>query len=129
MRLSLTIAALFGILLTCFCLSAYGMQCERSQRKHGCAISPQNVCVCYIGCKRELPYDSLAECKKDLNERSSNACNRQPCRRGICTQTALPPGFACKCEGTGFYGNYCEKPCPTARLHYGQIFPHECVVI
>ncbi|XP_063634291.1 protocadherin-like wing polarity protein stan [Cydia splendana] len=125
----LTTTALFGLLLACFCLSAYAMTCDPSQRKYGCTISVENKCRCYYGCKRELPYDSLTDCNKDLNERGSNACNRRPCRRGICTQTVLAPGFACKCEGTGFYGNYCEKPCPTARLHYGQVFPHECVVI
>lgn len=29
--------------------------------------------------------------------------------RGICTQTVQDPGFACKCEGTGFYGQRCER--------------------
>lgn len=41
--------------------------------------------------------------------RSSNVCNRMPCLRGICIQTVQDPGFTCKCEGTDFYGQRCEK--------------------
>ncbi|XP_011877076.1 PREDICTED: uncharacterized protein LOC105567114 isoform X1 [Vollenhovia emeryi] len=64
--------------------------------------------------------------------RRSDICSRsKPCmNEGSCSQISSEPGFKCRCEGTGFYGTYCETPCPRPdnTLFRGQ-FPYECVVI
>ncbi|CAH0716710.1 unnamed protein product, partial [Brenthis ino] len=101
--------------------------CEPGEMQNGCKIFG-TACTCGYGCKTEFIYRTRRACLNALWERSSNVCSRLPCSRGICTQTAQDPGFACKCEGTGFYGQRCEKACPTVAVH-GLVFPHECIVI
>ncbi|KAF9807608.1 hypothetical protein SFRURICE_008821 [Spodoptera frugiperda] len=56
------------------------------------------------GCRTEYIYRTRRACLNALRERSSNICSRLPCLRGNCIQTIQDPGFTCKCEGTGFYG-------------------------
>ncbi|XP_045458269.1 cubilin-like [Melitaea cinxia] len=103
------------------------LACEPDQTYHGCKILG-TTCSCGTGCRSEFIYRTRRACLNALRERSSNACTRTPCMRGICTQTVQDPGFACKCEGTGFYGQRCERACPTI-AEPGMIFPHECIVI
>ncbi|XP_068632884.1 cubilin-like [Battus philenor] len=109
------------------CLFWYVESCEPNQTQNGCKIYG-TTCTCGFGCKTEYIYRTRRACLSALRERNSNVCYRQPCVRGICIQTAQDPGFACKCEGTGYYGQRCEKACPTIPVR-GLVFPHECVVI
>jgi hypothetical protein len=38
-----------------------------------------------------------------------DACQRNPCHNGgTCSQTSFEPGYRCRCEGTGYYGNRCQ---------------------
>ncbi|CAG9782013.1 unnamed protein product [Diatraea saccharalis] len=101
--------------------------CEPEQAHNGCKIYGSS-CTCGYGCKNEFIYKTRRDCLNALRERSSNVCYHMPCLRGICIQTVQDPGFACKCEGTGFYGQRCEKACPTMHTR-GQVYPHECIVI
>ncbi|XP_026500672.1 cubilin-like [Vanessa tameamea] len=102
------------------------LACEPEETQYGCKI--MSSCTCGYGCKTEFIFRSRRECLDALRERSANPCSRIPCMRGICTQTVQQPGYACKCEGTGFFGQRCEKACPTVAVR-GLVFPHECVVI
>ncbi|CAH4038693.1 unnamed protein product [Pieris brassicae] len=101
--------------------------CEPGQNQNGCKIYG-SACICGYGCKTEYIYKSRRACLNVIRERTSNICSRMPCVRGICIQTVLDPGFTCKCEGTGFYGQRCERACPTDQSR-GLAFPHECIVI
>ncbi|RLU18971.1 hypothetical protein DMN91_009329 [Ooceraea biroi] len=105
--------------------------CELDQMRYGCRIYNAQ-CSCGYGCKSEYRYDDSDDCKLALRGRRSDICYRsKPCRnRGSCSQISTEPGFKCRCEGTGFYGTYCETPCPRPDdlLLQGQ-FPYECVVI
>ncbi|XP_046977153.1 cubilin-like [Vanessa cardui] len=103
------------------------LACEPEETQYGCKIM-SSTCTCGYGCKTEFVFHSRRECLDALRERSANPCSRVPCMRGICTQTVQQPGYACKCEGTGFFGQRCEKACPTVAVR-GLVFPHECVVI
>ncbi|XP_053624409.1 cubilin-like [Plodia interpunctella] len=114
-------------LLLAVCLLHWTRACEPDQLHNGCRLLG-SVCSCGYGCKNEYVYKSRAACLNALRERSSNACYRMPCLRGICIQTAMDPGFSCKCENTGFYGQRCERACPTIPMR-GLVFPHECIVI
>lgn len=63
--------------------------------------------------------------------RSNDLCSRGPClHRGVCIQITQTPGYRCRCEGTGYFGNRCQRKCPNAEesLMIGQ-FPYECIVI
>ncbi|XP_039763428.1 cubilin-like [Pararge aegeria] len=123
MRVSSTILVLTVTACVCFVVQA----CEPDQIQYGCKIYG-TACSCGHGCKTEYIYKNRRVCLNALRERSSNVCSRTPCQRGICIQTVQDPGFTCKCEGTGYYGQRCEKACPTTAV-YGLVFPHECVVI
>ncbi|XP_028160465.1 uncharacterized protein LOC114352902 [Ostrinia furnacalis] len=101
--------------------------CEPEQAQNGCKIYGSS-CTCGYGCKTEYIYRTRKACQDALRERNSNVCNRKPCLRGICIQIIEDPGFSCMCEGTGFYGQRCEKACPTMLMR-GQVFPHVCIVI
>ncbi|XP_047041233.1 cubilin-like [Helicoverpa zea] len=101
--------------------------CEPDQTHNGCKIYGAS-CTCGYGCRTEFIYRTRRACLNALRERSSNVCSRMPCLRGNCIQTVQDPGFTCKCEGTGFYGQRCEKACPTVPVR-GMVFPHECIVI
>lgn len=38
-----------------------------------------------------------------------DVCQRNPCHNGgTCSQTSFEPGYRCRCEGTGYYGNRCQ---------------------
>ncbi|XP_072931279.1 uncharacterized protein [Epargyreus clarus] len=115
------------LVLTVLACIYYTQACEPGQSQQGCKISGAS-CTCGYGCKTEFIYKSKRACLSALRERSSNVCYRLPCVRGICIQTVQEPGYACKCEGTGYFGRRCEKACPTALMH-GMVFPHECIVI
>ncbi|KYN01816.1 hypothetical protein ALC62_07389 [Cyphomyrmex costatus] len=105
--------------------------CELDQMRYGCRIYNAQ-CSCGYGCKSEYRYDNNDDCKLALKGRRSDICSRsKPClNEGSCSQISSDPGFKCRCEGTGFYGTYCETPCPRPdnTLFRGQ-FPYECVVI
>lgn len=38
------------------------------------------------------------------------------------------PGYKCRCEGTGFYGNRCQIRCP-ASYERVESYPVECIII
>ncbi|XP_050683142.1 cubilin-like [Leptidea sinapis] len=101
--------------------------CEPDQAQYGCKFSG-TTCTCGNGCKTEYIYRTRRACLNALREKNSNVCFRMPCVRGTCIQTAQDSGYTCKCEGTGYYGQRCEKACPTIQMR-GLLFPHECVVI
>ncbi|KAL0852350.1 hypothetical protein ABMA28_000553 [Loxostege sticticalis] len=109
---------------TCF-LSARA--CEPDQTTNGCKIYGTS-CTCGVGCKTEYNFRTRRACLNALRERSSNVCSRMPCLRGTCIQTVQDPGFTCKCEGSGFYGQRCENACPTFMPARG-VYPIECIVI
>ncbi|XP_023949054.2 cubilin [Bicyclus anynana] len=115
------------VLTAAVCVCVIVQACEPNQTQHGCKIYG-NACSCGYGCKTDFIYKSRRICLNALRERSANVCSRTPCLRGICSQTTQDPGFTCKCEGSGYYGQRCEKACPTAAV-YGLEFPHECIVI
>ncbi|XP_011877077.1 PREDICTED: zinc metalloproteinase nas-37-like isoform X2 [Vollenhovia emeryi] len=125
-RLTLPVALL---LLTMGVVLSKG--CELDQMRYGCRIYNAQ-CSCGYGCKAEYRYDNNDDCKLALKGRRSDICSRsKPCmNEGSCSQISSEPGFKCRCEGTGFYGTYCETPCPRPdnTLFRGQ-FPYECVVI
>ncbi|KAG6452497.1 uncharacterized protein LOC115445032 isoform X1 [Manduca sexta] len=118
-------------IVTLVCLQLGVWACEPEQAHNGCKIFAGS-CTCGYGCKTEFIYRTRRSClnalRGNVQERTTNICYRMPCVRGICIQTAQEPGFTCKCEGTGYFGQRCEKACPTVPMH-GTIFPHECIVI
>ncbi|KAJ8737333.1 hypothetical protein PYW07_000604 [Mythimna separata] len=118
-------AVLLIAILACILITARA--CEPDQTHNGCKIYGGS-CTCGYGCRTEFIYRTRRACLNALRERSSNVCARLPCMGGICIQTMQDPGFTCKCEGTGFYGQRCEKACPTVPVR-GMVFPHECIVI
>ncbi|XP_029172522.1 uncharacterized protein LOC114941647 isoform X1 [Nylanderia fulva] len=105
--------------------------CELDQMRYGCRIYNAQ-CSCGYGCKSEYRYNNNDDCKLALKGGRSDICSRsKPClNEGSCSQISSEPGFKCRCEGTGFYGTYCETRCPQADnlLFQGQ-FPYECVII
>ncbi|EFN88902.1 hypothetical protein EAI_10847 [Harpegnathos saltator] len=105
--------------------------CELDQMRHGCRIHNAK-CKCGHGCKSEYRYNNTDDCELALKGRRSDLCSRsKPCQNeGSCSQISSDPGFKCRCEGTGFYGTYCEIPCPkTNSPHFQGQFPYECIVI
>ncbi|XP_043502584.1 neurogenic locus notch homolog protein 3-like [Polistes fuscatus] len=105
--------------------------CELDQMRYGCRIYNAQ-CSCGYGCKAEYRYDSNEDCKLALRGRLNDTCYRSnPCLHGgSCSQISADPGFKCRCEGTGYFGTRCEKPCPAPNnLRYRGPFPYECVVI
>ncbi|XP_032689680.1 multiple epidermal growth factor-like domains protein 6 [Odontomachus brunneus] len=126
MRLTLSAALL---LLTIAIISSEG--CELDQMRYGCRIYNAQ-CSCGYGCKSEYRYNNNDDCKLALKGRRSDLCSRsKPCQNeGSCSQISSEPGFKCRCEGTGFYGTYCEIPCPKAdNPQFQGQFPYECIVI
>ncbi|XP_059059788.1 uncharacterized protein LOC131853013 [Achroia grisella] len=116
------------ILAVLVCLHWNAKACDPDQTHYGCKFYGSS-CYCSYGCKNEYIYITRKDCLSALRERNPNICFRMPCLRGICIQTTQDPGFTCKCEGTGFYGQRCEKACPSSVTLHGLIFPHECIVI
>ncbi|KAI4470672.1 egf-like domain [Holotrichia oblita] len=40
----------------------------------------------------------------------SDSCHPSPCQHGgSCIQISQPPGFRCRCEGTGYFGARCNR--------------------
>lgn len=117
-------------LLTFFGLIYLGRACELDQTQHGCRID-NGQCSCAYGCKSEFRYATRKECQDALKGRSNDICSRQPCQNGgSCTQVSTMPQYKCRCEGTGYWGNRCQRLCPKPeQVTAGAKFPHECVVI
>lgn len=130
--------------------------CDLDQAQHGCRID-NGACSCSYGCKSEYRYATLRECTDALKVvfdyflcnfveypqykwvhyvvhvkgRSNDLCSREPCQhRGVCIQITQAPGYRCRCEGTGYWGNRCQRKCPNTEesLMMGQ-YPYECIVI
>ncbi|XP_077302025.1 protein lin-12-like [Arctopsyche grandis] len=101
--------------------------CDLEQAHQGCKIQG-GTCACGFGCKSEYRYTSNRECRNALRERGINICSRLPClNKGNCIQITQGPGFKCRCEGTGYYGDKCEKACPMGG--FAVKIPYECIVI
>lgn len=96
--------------------------CEMDQTHYGCRID-NGLCTCAYGCRSEFRYKTKRECQDALKGRGNNVCVTSPCQHGSCTQISQMPGYKCRCEGTGFYGNRCQIRCPT------EAYPVECIVI
>ncbi|XP_011499123.1 PREDICTED: neurogenic locus notch homolog protein 3-like [Ceratosolen solmsi marchali] len=125
-----------GLMLTTalFLLTLLGMQthaCELDKMGNGCRIS-SGQCSCGYGCKAEFRYPNMEECKLAITGGQRNSCySTTRCMHGgSCLQITSDPGYKCLCEGTGFFGTRCERPCPgPENPHYRGPFPYECVVI
>lgn len=128
MEQRLMIGALF--IFTFAGLIYFTQACELDQTQHGCRID-NGQCTCAFGCKSEFRYATRKECQDSLKGRSNDICSRQPCLNGgSCTQVSAMPQYKCSCEGTGYWGNRCQRLCPKAeQVTAGTKFPHECVVI
>lgn len=64
--------------------------------------------------------------------RSNDVCGgvNSVCRNGgSCIQVSYSPGFRCKCEGTGYWGERCHLKCSDSNTYPHGGFPYECVVI
>ncbi|XP_041987298.1 hyaluronan-binding protein 2-like [Aricia agestis] len=116
-----------ALVIFAYCAHVVAPACSPQEMTTGCKIAG-NVCSCGYGCSSEFIFRTRRACLDNMKERSSNICNSLPCMRGNCLQTQQDPGYLCKCEGTGYYGQRCEKACPTAPVR-GLVFPHECIVI
>ncbi|KAG8235125.1 hypothetical protein J437_LFUL014388 [Ladona fulva] len=102
--------------------------CEVTERRFGCRIENRR-CLCGNGCPYEYRYTSKQECRNAVKGNGLDICSRRPCyNQGSCIQTSATPGYRCRCEGTGFYGNRCELACPAADRSSGS-YPYECIVI
>ncbi|XP_043285837.1 neurogenic locus notch homolog protein 3-like [Venturia canescens] len=105
--------------------------CDNDQMRSGCRIV-ERQCGCGFGCKAEFRYDSMEACRMALKGGKHDICSHQrPClHEGSCLQISQEPGFKCRCEGTGYHGPQCDKPCPRPNNpHFRGPFPYECVVI
>ncbi|XP_058123421.1 protein crumbs-like [Anopheles ziemanni] len=104
--------------------------CDLDQTQHGCRID-NGQCTCAFGCKSEFRYATKKECQDALKGRTNDICSRQPCMNGgSCTQVTAMPQYKCRCEGTGYWGNRCQRLCPKPEQAGQDVkFPHECVVI
>ncbi|XP_015126113.1 multiple epidermal growth factor-like domains protein 10 [Diachasma alloeum] len=122
--------ALYFVIIV-IAMGILGDACDLDQMRHGCRIF-NNQCSCGYGCRAEYRYDSNESCKMALKGRRHDICSRQrPCLHdGSCLQISQEPGYKCQCEGTGYYGARCDRPCPGPNsLKFRGPFPYECVVI
>ncbi|KAG8247522.1 adhesive plaque matrix protein 2-like isoform X1 [Homalodisca vitripennis] len=118
----------FSLALALLLASAVaGPGCEERQ---GCRIQ-QGQCLCGSGCIADYVYANKEECRTALRGRRGDVCQRSPClNNGSCSQTTLAPGYKCRCEGTGFYGNRCQNACPRpGKSMLNHPVPFECIVI
>lgn len=135
----------------------YISACDLDQAWNGCRID-NGACTCQFGCKSEFRYQTRKECfdalkvlvvfvflfsyffliSNNWNEfliefqgRSSDSCGSEPCQnKGNCIQISQSPGYRCRCEGTGFWGNRCQRKCPIGEESFlVNPFPHECIEI
>lgn len=105
--------------------------CEEHERKFRCRIT-YRMCSCDdFACRSEYRYESLDECQRALKGQKSDPCKPNPCmHEGSCIQITQSPAFKCRCEGTGYFGQRCNRACPRpGASYYSGIFPYECVVI
>ncbi|GJQ87989.1 hypothetical protein Trydic_g12915 [Trypoxylus dichotomus] len=106
--------------------------CDTSIRRLGCRIQ-NSRCTCDdFSCSSEYRYNSYEDCQKALRGKRSDSCHPSPCQHGgSCIQISQPPGFKCRCEGTGYFGARCNRACPRpgVRLLGDVVFPYECIVI
>lgn len=59
--------------------------------------------------KMEYPSRYLNAASLVVGGRNDICSHSKPCMNdGSCSQISSGPGFKCRCEGTGFYGTYCE---------------------
>ncbi|XP_058792780.1 protein cueball-like [Phymastichus coffea] len=131
MRTGLTLPIVLVIFATLASLLADSRACEIDKMGHGCRINKAQ-CSCGYGCKAEYRYKDMEECNHALTGKRHNACHsaNRCLHGGSCLQITSQPGFKCLCEGTGFFGYRCEKPCPgPENPHHRGPFPYECVVI
>ncbi|XP_055371295.1 adhesive plaque matrix protein 2-like [Condylostylus longicornis] len=125
---------LLGIVIITVCCVSVILCCDPSnpeQTQHGCRID-NGACTCSFGCKSEFRYANRKECQDALKGTSNDVCGRRPCLNGGgCTQISGPPGYKCRCSGTGYWGSRCQRQCPRTddEQQYNTKFPHECVVI
>jgi len=98
------------------------------QAGHGCRID-NGACSCAFGCRSEFRYATMKECQNALRGASSDVCSLKPCmHNGNCIQVSQTPGYRCRCDGTGYWGNRCQRLCPTP-MDNVDTFPYECIVI
>ncbi|KAJ9598360.1 hypothetical protein L9F63_010956, partial [Diploptera punctata] len=120
------------VLLAFFlCVVEKSQGCDQDQTRQGCRIQ-NGICLCGIGCYSEYRYTTKEECRKALRGSRRDVCQRNPCQnRGACIQTSFEPGYRCRCEGTGYYGNRCQYACPTLHtaMQENETFPYECIII
>uniref|UniRef100_A0A8D8NZV8 (northern house mosquito) hypothetical protein n=1 Tax=Culex pipiens TaxID=7175 RepID=A0A8D8NZV8_CULPI len=104
--------------------------CELDQTQHGCRID-NGQCTCAFGCKSEFRYATRKECQDALKGRSNDVCSRQPCMNGgHCSQVSTVQQYKCRCEGTGYWGQRCQRLCPKPeQVTAGTQYPPECVII
>ncbi|CAB3383908.1 Hypothetical predicted protein [Cloeon dipterum] len=118
---------LFVLLLA---VVAAALACEHKQP--GCKIEGSS-CVCGEGCPGHYRYATKTHCHRALaksRNKSRDICHRRPCQNGgTCVQRSQEPGYKCICDGTGFFGDRCEKDCTLASNLEGKRFPYECVMI
>lgn len=144
------------------------------QTRHGCRIQSR-VCSCGFGCKSEYRYLTMKDCQDALKGdyrslvqrvimsicnnndlpvfegKRTDVCFNQPCMNGgSCIQISQFPGYRCRCEGTGYYGQRCHiskwhnahwgyghnillfyvyTGCPLPGAHVRGVYPYECIVI
>ncbi|XP_072040434.1 cadherin EGF LAG seven-pass G-type receptor 2-like [Amphiura filiformis] len=71
-----------------------------------------DICECdkYTGCKNPFDFETLKACQASMY---TDPCrgHRKCYNGGWCLQK-FDGGYACKCSGTGYYGDNCEKVCP-----------------
>ncbi|GLV42734.1 Cadherin-N [Carabus blaptoides fortunei] len=103
--------------------------CDMDQTRHGCRIQSR-VCSCGFGCKSEYRYLTMKDCQDSLKGKRTDVCFNQPCMNGgSCIQISQFPGYRCRCEGSGYYGQRCHISCPLPGTHVRGAFPYECIVI
>ncbi|CAH1099068.1 unnamed protein product [Psylliodes chrysocephalus] len=119
----------FVVLFICIVISR---SCEIGQTKQGCLIR-NLMCSCGIGCISDYRYDTIQECQNALKGKKRDICKNphNPCmHNGTCIQISQQPGYKCRCEGTGFFGNRCSRVCPIpGQGRIGTIYPYECIII
>jgi len=98
----------------------------------GCNIV-RGKCECRQAWGTTTPfiYETADDCINDQNGKNDK-CGPQPCGDGICVQT-MKNGYRnwkCLCDGTGSYGDRCEKKCPSRNEEsiHSLYYPVACVM-
>ncbi|XP_022919859.1 neurogenic locus notch homolog protein 3-like [Onthophagus taurus] len=121
----------YSLLVLLLFISQVTSECDTSQKRLGCRIQGKRCTCDEFSCTSEYRYSSFEECDSALRGKRADICHPNPCMHGgSCIQVAQQPGFKCRCEGTGFYGERCNRACPRPTIPYRDIiFPYECIVI